>query len=124
MVHVSNPGGGSAMATQTLVTCDIHNDGLTAGHTVSFGVEGKQYEIDLCDAHRNELVGTLERYIELGRDVARPSRGMPLGSGRSRSRSDLAQIREWAANNGYSISTRGRIAQDVITAYEAAGFGR
>src|SRR5690242_3326519 len=102
----------NAMATQTIITCDVHGDGITPATTVSFGLDGASYEIDLCEPHAAELRGMLARYAELARE------GDERGSGRRRSsrssggsdrpgrRTDLSEIREWARRKGYEVSDR------------------
>lgn len=37
-----------------------------------------------------------------------------------RQRHDVARIRQWAAANGYDVSPRGRLSNQIIEAYEAA----
>jgi hypothetical protein len=113
------------MATTTVVTCDMHGDGTTqAEETVTFGAQGRQYELDLCAAHLAEFSGTLNRYIEAGaREVARGGRGGVARRARpgGRSRQDLSSVREWARNAGYEISTRGRIPAEILQAYGDKG---
>ncbi|MFC9967329.1 histone-like nucleoid-structuring protein Lsr2 [Nocardia ignorata] len=35
-------------------------------------------------------------------------------------RNDLAAIRAWAIANGHAVSTRGRIASEIVAAYDKA----
>lgn len=58
----------------------------------------------------------LARFVSHGRrvrSVARIRRGRTAPSGRE----ETQKIREWALANGYNPSTRGRISQDIKTAY-------
>jgi hypothetical protein len=107
------------MATKTVVT--MHDD-LTdeaADTTVSFGLDGRDYEIDLTDANAEELRGMLDKYIAAGRKVG--------GVRRRRRSSDSAAdvdpkaVRAWAAAKGYEVSNRGRIPASVVEAFRAAG---
>jgi hypothetical protein len=41
-------------------------------------------------------------------------------SAQANAAADVAQIRKWAAANGVKVSARGRLAADVIAAYQAA----
>lgn len=43
----------------------------------------------------------------------------PAGSAGSR-REELQRIREWAKNNGYDLSSRGRISHSIVNAYNEA----
>ncbi|RIQ14409.1 Lsr2 family protein [Jiangella rhizosphaerae] len=90
------------------------------GETVSFGLVGTSYEIDLNDKNAAKLRGALSTYTAAARKVSASASGA-RGSGRARrSPEQLKAIREWAFTNGHKISDRGRIPKDVVAAYEAA----
>lgn len=96
-------------------------DGSEAVETVTFGLDGATYEIDLSSENAAKLRAELAGWIGAGRRhggrrVAAPARGA-----KSRSRSgDAAAIRVWASSNGYTVSERGRIPAEIRSAYEAA----
>ena len=109
-----------AMAKQTVVTELLVDDldGSTADRTINFTWDGTAYEIELSKKNAVAFEKAMRPYV----DAARRARG-----GRSRRSStarggkrDLSAIREWAAQNGFDVSARGRIASSVIDAYEAA----
>ncbi|WP_326834607.1 Lsr2 family protein [Amycolatopsis rhabdoformis] len=108
------------MAHKVLVQMVDDIDGGVAHQTVPFGLDGVQYEIDLSDENAGTLRDEFARYIAASRRTGgrkvRQGAGSttPTPEDRERSRS----IRAWAADNGWSISERGRIPTDVITAYE------
>ena len=107
------------MATKTVVT--MHDD-LTdeaADTTVSFGLDGRDYEIDLTDANAEELRGMVDKYIAAGRKVGGKRRRRQGPS--SPADVDPKAVRAWAAAKGYEVSNRGRIPAAVIEAYRAAG---
>ncbi len=87
-----------------------------------FGFDGNNYEIDLSNDNADKFREAFSDYIAAARKVgARASR--PASSGcleAPRNADELAKIREWANANGYEVSTRGRIAQSVRDAYDAA----
>lgn len=120
------------MAKKTIVEIvdDINGEPLAdgAGRTVSFSLDGAQYEIDLTHGHAEELRDALEPWIAAARRVTGSSRsGSGSGSspsrssrsGSSRASKDVQAIREWAAANGFEVATRGRIPANVVEAYEA-----
>jgi hypothetical protein len=116
----------NAMATQTIITCDVHGDGITPATTVSFGLDGASYEIDLCEPHASELRGMLARYAELAREGDERSSGRRTsrsssGTERAGRRTDLSEIREWARREGYDVSDRGRIPGAIIEEFDAQG---
>jgi nucleoid-associated protein Lsr2 len=92
--------------------------------TVTFGLDGVTYEIDLTDANADNLRKALDDYIARARRTGgRIKRGAaPTGSRATAGagREQAQAIREWARNNGYEVSDRGRIPANVIDAFEAA----
>ncbi|WP_305093522.1 Lsr2 family protein [Prescottella sp. R16] len=86
------------------------------GETISFAVNGVEYTIDLNDKNATEFHRKLDYYIRHAEKVggrkrpAKPATDAP----------STQVIREWAAGNGYAVSTRGRIAADIVKAYTAA----
>jgi DNA-binding protein H-NS len=93
------------------------------GETVHFSVNGTSYEIDLNTAHAEELRKALEPYIAAGRRAGSSS-GSTRSSSPSRKRParnpEVAAIRVWANENGYTLSERGRIPAPILEAYNAA----
>lgn len=107
------------MAKTYTVTDDI--DGSANAETITFSFDGTNYEMDLGKKNRTALEKALRPYIDAAQKVS--GRG---GSGRGRgrrssggSRSDLSAIREWAHEQGYEVSERGRIAQAIVEEYDA-----
>lgn len=98
-------------------------DGSEASETVSFGLDGTSYEIDLNDGNAAALREALSGYIGHARKVSgggrrasrRTSTASSGGSG-----SNTKAVREWARENGYDVSERGRISADIQQAYDAA----
>jgi hypothetical protein len=120
------------MAQKTIVQLIDDLDGDQADETISFGLDGAQYEIDLSEKNAAALRDVLATYIaharRAGRNSTRSGNGAGPGStpnrrGRSPARTDreqTAQIREWARSNGYKIGEKGRIPADILAAWEAA----
>ena len=84
-----------AQRVQVLVTDDL--DGGTADETLSFGLDGRAYEIDLNAKNAAKVRKLLASYIAAGRRVGRVPR--QTGFGRSASSSGLgnaAAVRAWA----------------------------
>lgn len=98
-------------------------DDLTGGpadQTVAFGVDGRDYEIDLSAAHAAELRRQLARFVERARPVrTRRSRAARTAASRERTH----QIRAWAEQQGYTVAERGRLPGNIIREYELVRTG-
>lgn len=106
----------------TVELIDDYDGKSKALETVFFSLDGVEYEIDLSIKNAGKLRGLFERWTEPARKVGRIPRGK---SGRTgvRTVADKEQtkvIRDWARNNGYNVSSRGRIQADIIEAYNKA----
>ena len=63
------------MAQKVHIVLEDDLDGSPATETVSFGLDGKSYEIDLNDKNAGKLRDALAQYVGAGRSVGgRPSR--------------------------------------------------
>lgn len=110
------------MATHTSIQLiDDLDDSSEAAETVQFGLDGAQFEIDLTQANADKLRQALTEYVEAARQIKHTADRSPRrrSGGRTRSREDMAQIRAWATENGYQVSDRGRLPQNVLDAYDA-----
>ena len=99
-------------------------DGEQAVETVEFGIDGKNYEIDLSDENAARLRDVLALYVASARRTTAGTRrraaGSSAGGGARRPAIDREQnqaIREWARKRDLKISDRGRIPSEVLEAY-------
>ncbi|WP_104140924.1 Lsr2 family protein [Arthrobacter sp. ZGTC131] len=105
------------MAKRVITTLEDDLDGSEATETITFSIDGAEYEIDLNNAHASELREAMNRFTA----VARKAAGRARSAGRpSAGVSDTKAVRAWAIENGIPISTRGRIQADVMERYSAA----
>ena len=98
-------------------------DGSSADETVTFGLDGTTYEIDLNDANAAALREALSGYVGHARKVTggrRNSGGAARKASSSTSGVDTKAVRDWARSNGVEVSERGRVPASVVQAYEAA----
>ncbi|KPG13842.1 histone-like nucleoid-structuring protein Lsr2 [Mycobacteroides immunogenum] len=111
------------MAKKVNVTFVDDIDESPAEGTVEFAIDGVTYEIDLSTKNGDKLRKQLQPWIDHARRVSGRRRTGRPSSGRPRAKIDRAQsvaIREWAAKNGHTISSRGRIPETVFEAFTAA----
>ena len=112
------------MARHFVLVDDL--DGTEGAETITYSVNGQEYEIDLSEDNAEKFHDALEPYIQNSREVRRQSEAArrSRGDGRRRSgasgRDDIPQIRAWAEANGHEVSTRGRIKKEVLDAYDEA----
>jgi hypothetical protein len=92
-------------------------DQTRADETVSFGLDGRDYEIDLSKAHAGELRKMVSRYTVVARRAKTAVRRAPRRTQADRERA--RQIRAWAVAMGLMTSERGRIPEHVTHEYEA-----
>jgi Lsr2 len=95
-------------------------DGSEATETVSFGLDGTSYEIDLNDKNAAALRDALAGYVGHGRKVgAAPRRARKAAAGTDTGAS-AKEIRDWARSNGFDVPERGRVSAEVRSAFDAA----
>jgi hypothetical protein len=105
-----------AQKVQVLLIDDL--EGGDAHETVTFGLDGRTYEIDLKDKNAEKLRATLEGFVKAGRRTG--GRAGRKAGPKAAGGSDTAEIRAWAKANGYDVNDRGRVPAGVREAYEKA----
>ncbi len=115
----------------TLLRDDV--DGSKASETITFGLDGVMYQIDLNNKHANKLRKTLAPFVAAGRPVSgrkasRPGRSkQPARTRRIAAPAaeptpvDPSAVRAWAAANRIRVSPRGRLSADVVARFREAG---
>lgn len=104
------------------LTDDLLSDGTTADETLTFALDGVTYEVDLTSANAAKLRDGLAPWVAAARRVSGVRRAA-RGAAPKRARSGAGSandIRVWARANGYEVSDRGRVRDEVRAAYEAA----
>lgn len=109
------------MAQKVTIVLIDDIDGGDATETIPFAVDGTNYEIDLNDDNAAKLRDALAPFVGHARKVTGgPGR---RGGRRTAARADgpsAKEIRTWAAANGFEVSERGRVPEEVRQAYDAA----
>lgn len=98
------------------------------GETIDFAFRGVSYRIDLSPRNVAKFEKALNPYLEAAAKATNEdSPGKDRSSRRRNSdphkKPDSSAVRAWAADNGYSVSARGRIPSDIVGAYEEANKG-
>lgn len=107
------------MAIRKVIESDISGNQDAA--TVTFGLGGTWYEIDLTDQERKDLEGSLQTYLNKGRKAVPGAAKKPLVP--ETTAEDREIIREWARKQGFEFAERGRIPKKIFRAYREAHDG-
>src|SRR6202046_2900242 len=107
-IYVRRGKGETQVAQKVSVTfaCDYDSKEIPNGEqlTRAFSLDGRDYEIDLCEKHSQKFDEVLTRFREKARRVTgrvnRPKRRTAANRQRS------ADIRAWAKRNGIQVSDR------------------
>jgi Lsr2 len=111
-----------AKTTRVVLTCDLHGDSTEAVTTIRMDNGTARYELDLCQAHVDELTGAApRRRTGAARSTAKAANKAAAAKSRRRRRGgpDTAAVRAWARANGHTVSDRGRIPGHVLEDFVA-----
>lgn len=104
-----------AKRTTTVLVDDITGAELGKDAvSVTFALEGVQYEIDLAPSAAADLREAFEPYIAAGRRVGGRKR-----STTSKSSGEQAEARAWLTARGIDVPSRGRIAADLMEQFRS-----
>ena len=93
------------------------------GESINYAVDGVEYVIDLKDEHAKELREMFEYYITYstrvgGRKHRADRSATPVAA--RRPSDETKKIRAWAVEQGYELSSRGRIPAEIEQAFHDA----
>ncbi len=103
----------------TVELIDDYDGKSNAEETVSFAVDGVEYEMDLSVLNAGKLRGVFDQWTPKARKIGRAPRSKS-GVVRPADREQTVVIREWARKNGHEVSGRGRLHAEVVEAYKIA----
>lgn len=100
-------------------------DGSEADETVTYAVDGIEYQIDLSAENAEKFRDTFAPWVEKSRRAPsrrggrRQSAAKPSPTGRGKE-VDSAQVRDWARANGIDVSAKGRLPASLVEQFLAA----
>jgi hypothetical protein len=127
------------VATRVSTTLIDDTDGGEADETLTFGLDGVSYEIDLSSDNAESLRESIAAFVRSGRRTGgrstyrpKPAVGLqpvrrtaaaaaPAASETGYTKQDRTNMRAWATSQGYNVGPRGRIKEEIVLAWEAAG---
>src|SRR5438445_7058381 len=111
------------MAQKTIVQLIDDFEQGVADETVTFGLDGTTYEIDLSAKNAAKLRDALANYVANARRArgagARSAASGRRGRGARGDREQTQAIREWARKNNLKIGEKGRIPSHILEAYNS-----
>jgi hypothetical protein len=105
------------MAKREVFESDI--SGKPDAATVTFGLEGEWYEIDLTDDEKKQLESKLRSYLTKGRKAA-PKQPEKKRMVPAMTPEEREKIRAWGRENGFDVPEFGRIPKQLQAAYDKA----
>jgi hypothetical protein len=92
--------------------------------TVTFGLDGASYEIDLTEDNAERLRESLAHFVgaarRTGGRIKRAANTTGPATRPTANREQTRAIRDWARRNGFDLAERGRIPANVIAAFDEA----
>lgn len=114
------------MATITMLVDDLDH-AAQADETVTFALDGTDYEIDLSEENARRLRDAMAEFIAAARSsrkargagATKPGTAVKGSTASGYDRETKAAIRAWAKAEGKGIADRGRIPADIVRAWKA-----
>lgn len=105
----------------TQFVSDLSGDEIKdGGDSIKFSYRGIDYTIDLTPKEAAGFDKAIGMYVEHAQRVGGRRSSGTSSRGAKTDRSQLQAMREWARKNGYDVSDRGRISQEIQDAYHKA----
>lgn len=105
------------MAIRKIIESDI--SGKADAATVTFGLGGTWYEVDLTEDEKRDLEAALGTYLKVGRKTA-DGRGERKPVVPATTPEEREQIRAWGRKNGFEAPDFGRVPKKLQAAYDKA----
>lgn len=111
------------MAARTVVTLIDDLDGHDVGpdgRSIAFSFDGIDYQIDLGMKNATRFEKAIGPFVDAATRVGGRKGRSKSSARRPAGDTDTQAIREWARENGYEVSDRGRISRTVLQAWKEA----
>jgi Lsr2 len=104
------------VAQRVQVFLEDDYEGGKADGTVTFALDGAEYEIDLSSKNADALREALAPWVAHARRIG----GRRKRTARGGASASTSEMRAWAQANGYAVSSRGRVSAEIREAFERA----
>jgi hypothetical protein len=110
-----------AQRTVTILTDDLDGTESSDIETVQFALDGASYEIDLSPKNRKKLEDALTPFLDKSRKAGKSESTRQKARAAANRDYDPKVVRIWAQSNNVAVPARGRIPQEVVDKFKAAG---
>jgi len=112
------------VAQRTILELVDDLDGGEADETVTFALDGVEFEIDLSADNAARLRDELAEFVGHARRIGgrkqRSSAVTPKANGNGNGKPDTQAVREWARSQGETVAERGRVPQALVIRFQEA----
>jgi nucleoid-associated protein Lsr2 len=110
------------VAQRTILELVDDLDGGKADETVTFALDGVEFEIDLSADNASRLRDTFAEFVGHARRTGgRKQRGAVIvRSTNGNGKPDTQAVREWARSQGETVAERGRVPQALVIRFQEA----
>jgi len=109
--------------TVVTYTDDITKKEASGVETVTFAVEGEQFEIDLNPLNKANFLRSVKKYMDNGRKVRANGRTHRVTRDVRHPKEYVHTVRQWAKSQGIEVSDHGRVPLSVYERYEQSKKG-
>jgi hypothetical protein len=102
------------MARRVILSDDLTGDELEDVETHVFMIDNVFYEVDFGKKSMETFEKAMGRFIKVARETRRIT---ATAKGEA---TDAEKRRQWAKANGFEVSERGRLSEEINAAYEKA----
>jgi hypothetical protein len=113
------------VAQRTILELVDDLDGGQADETVTFALDGVEFEIDLSAENAARLRDAFAEYVGHARRTggrkqrgAAPAKATAASAGNGKP--DTQAVREWARSQGETVAERGRVPQALVIRFQEA----
>lgn len=83
-------------------------------------VEGRNYEIDLCEEHKDEARKLFEALIAASREISPGGKAVRTALAGQSGKFKQKDVRAWLKGQGLDVADSGRLPNDLIDRYRKA----
>jgi hypothetical protein len=108
------------VAQRTILELVDDLDGGQADETVTFALDGVEFEIDLSAENAARLRDAFAEYVGHARRTGGRKQRAGAAPKNGNGKPDTQAVREWARSQGETVAERGRVPQALVIRFQEA----